>query len=109
MRIDLIAKHLDLTPAIREFAQSKAAKLPKHFTGNVQLITLRLEELAHNKGFEVEIVVDVEHHDDFVASAHGPDLYKAIDDAVDKAARQLTAFKEKLKQNKRGGPSASGA
>ena len=108
MRIDLIAKHLDLTPAIREFAEAKAAKLPKHFEGNVQLITVRLEELAHNKGFHFEVVADCEHHDDFVANAHGPDLYKAIDDAVDKAARQLTAFKEKLKQSKRGGTSASG-
>ncbi len=109
MRIDLIGKHLEVTPAIREFTQAKSARLPKLFEGNVQLITWRMEELAHKKGFHVEVVVDCEHHDDFVANATAPDLYQAIDEATDKAARQLTAFKERLKQNKRGGTSASGS
>ncbi len=109
MRIEVIGKHMDITPAIREFTEGKSARLPKHFEGNVQLITWRMEQLAHNKGFHVEVVVDVEHHDDFVANAEGAVLYAAIDEATDKAARQLTGFKERLKQNKRGGTSASGS
>ncbi|MFN0011869.1 MAG: ribosome hibernation-promoting factor, HPF/YfiA family [Phycisphaerales bacterium] len=109
MRIDIVGKQLEITPAIREFTEGKSARLPKHFEGNVQRITWRLEERAHGKGFHAEVVVDVEHHDDFVANAEGPSLYAAIDEATDKAARQLTAFKERLKQNKRGGTSASGS
>lgn len=109
MRIEVIGKHMVITPAIREFTEGKSARLPKHFEGNVQLITWRVEERAHGKGFQVEVVVDAEHHDDFVATAEGPSLYAAIDEATDKAARQLTAFKERLKQNKRGGTSASGS
>lgn len=108
MRIDVVGKHMDITEAIRSFATQKASKVTKHFDDGVQMITVRLEQMAHNKGFHAEIVVDVVHHDDFVAHAKGDDLYTCIDEAAEKAARQLTAFKEKLKQNKRGGPSATG-
>lgn len=108
MRIDVIGRHLDITEAIRTFAADKAGKLPKHYDG-VQQITLRLEQDARHKGFAVEVVVDVQKHDDFVANAKGEDLYACIDQAVDKAARQLTDFKERLKQGKRGSGSANGS
>ncbi len=108
MRIDIIGKHMDVTDAIRAYADQKAAKLPKHYDG-VQLVTLRLEPDPRNKGFRAEVIADVQHHDDFVADVHHADLYAAIDEAIDKVARQLTTFKEKLKQNKRGGEPAGGA
>lgn len=108
MRIDVIGKHLDITDALRTFATDKSAKLVKHLEDGVQQITVRLEQLAHNKGFHAEITVDVVKHEDFVANATHADLYAAIDEAVDKAARQLTDFKEQLKNNKRGRPSAAG-
>lgn len=108
MRIDVIGKHLEVTDAIKTFAQEKAARIVKHFPDGVQLITFRLEQEPHKKGFHAEVVVDVIKHDDFVAHAKHADLYAAIDEAVDKATRQLTSFKETLKQSKRGGPSGSG-
>ncbi|HYE02382.1 MAG TPA: ribosome-associated translation inhibitor RaiA [Phycisphaerales bacterium] len=99
MRVEVIGKHMDVTDAIRTYALSKADKLTK-FLDMTQLIQVVLE--AHKKGeFAAEVVVDVEHHDDFVAHAKAADLYAAIDLAVDKAARQLTDFKERLKTNKR--------
>jgi putative sigma-54 modulation protein len=107
MRTNVVGKHMDITDAIRSYAEQKASKLPKHFDGT-QLITIRLEQEPHKKGFHAEVTVDVEKHDDFVANAKGSDLYAAIDEAVDKAARQLTDFKEQLKQSKRGSTPAGG-
>ncbi|MCE2967706.1 MAG: ribosome hibernation-promoting factor, HPF/YfiA family [Phycisphaerales bacterium] len=109
MRIDVIGKHMEVTDAIRQYALQKADKLTKFFDG-VQLITVRLEEATHKhtKTFHVEITVDVVKHEDFVANGEGPDLYHCIDEAVDKASRQLTTFKEKLKQSKRGATPAGG-
>ncbi|MBX9735690.1 MAG: ribosome-associated translation inhibitor RaiA [Phycisphaerales bacterium] len=107
MRIDVVGKHLEITPAIKSHAEAKAGKLVKHYDG-VQLVTVRCEQEPHNKGFHVEIVADVEKHEDFVAHEKHVDLYTAIDGCVDKVARQLTDFKEQLKQGKRGGPSADG-
>jgi putative sigma-54 modulation protein len=102
MRIEVVGRNLDITDAIREHAESKAAKLPRYFDG-VQLITLRLgkHDHHHTGAFDVELVVDVEKHPDFVTHATGEDLYAAIDQAVQKSSRQLTEFKEKLKLGKR--------
>jgi ribosomal subunit interface protein len=102
MRIEVIGRNLTVTDAIRAHAEGKADKLPKFFDG-VQLITFRLsrEDHATHGNFGVEVVVDVEKHDDFVSHATHEDLYTAIDAAVQKASRQLTDFKERLKQGKR--------
>lgn len=97
MRIDVIGKHLDITPAIREYAENKAAKLTKFFDGTQQ-IRIYLENPAGKaKEFKVEVAVDVVKHQDFISHAHGQDLYACIDDCVEKAARQLRDFKEKLR------------
>ena len=97
MRIDVVGKHIEITPAIQEYAQKKSEKLTKLFDGTQQIRVL-LESPQGKKGeFHVEVVVDVVKHEDFVANATGPDLYAAIDTAVDKAARQVRDFKEKLR------------
>ncbi|GAB5496577.1 MAG: ribosome-associated translation inhibitor RaiA [Phycisphaerales bacterium] len=95
MRVDVVGLKFDVTDAIREYAENKADKLTRYFDGT-QLITVRLAEQDRHT-FNVEIVADVEKHDDFVATASGDDLYLAIDAAVQKMSRQLTDFKEKLK------------
>lgn len=102
MRIEVIGRNLEVTDAIRSHAESKAEKLPRHFD-HIQQITFRLsrEDHQHKGSFGVELVVDVEKHDDFVCHASHEDLYAAIDQAVTKSSRQLTDFKEKLKLGKR--------
>jgi len=102
MRIEVVGKNLAVTDPIREHAEAKAAKLPRFFDG-VQLITFRLSrEGSQTHGeFAVELVVDVEKHEDFICHAMHEDLYTAIDAAVQKSSRQLTDFKEKLKMGKR--------
>ena len=107
MRTEIIGKHLEITDAIRAYAEQKSARLVKHYDG-VQQITVRLEQSPHRKGFAADNVCDVEKHYDFVAKADHEDLYALIDLATDKVARQLTDFKERLKQSKRGSTPASG-
>ena len=51
--------------------------------------------------FEVELIVDVVGHDDFVSHAKDADVYAAIDQVVNKGSRQLTDFKEKLRDTSR--------
>lgn len=97
MRIDVVGKHLEVTPAIHEYASKKAEKLTKIFDGT-QLIKICVESPQGKKAeFHVEVVVDVVKHKDFIANAVEADMYAAIDGAVDKAMRQLRDFKEKLR------------
>ncbi len=99
MRIDVTGKHMTVTPAIEDYAVQKSQRLPKYYDG-VQQVRVILEELPKHE-FAVELCVDVERHDTFVAKAHTTDLYAAIDEGVDKMVRQLTDFKERLKNTKR--------
>ena len=97
MRIDVVGKHLEVTPAIHEYASKKAEKLTKIFDGTQQ-IRMYLESPQGKKSeFHVEVAVDVVKHEDFIAKTEGTDLYAAIDAAVDKALRQLRDFKDKLR------------
>ena len=102
MRIEVVGRNLEVTAAIREHAAAKAAKLSKYFDG-IQLITLRLskEDHQHRGKFGVELVIDVEKHEDFVSHEVGEDLYGAIDAVMQKGSRQVSEFKEKLKKAKR--------
>jgi putative sigma-54 modulation protein len=103
MRIEVTGQHLAISPGIRAHAEQKAEKLTK-FYDQIQQINVRVDhEPKHfDTPFSVEVIVDVEHHDDFVARAEGSDVYVTLDMAMDKAARQLRDFKEKLKLGKRG-------
>ena len=97
MRIDVVGKHIEVTPAIQEYAQKKAEKLNKVFDGTQSIQILVESPQGKKSEFHVEVVVDVVKHDDFIAKAVGPDLYAVIDDAVDKALRQIRDFKDKLR------------
>ena len=99
MRIDVTGKGFSVSDRIREHAEAKGEKLLKYFD-RTQQIVFRIEK--HEKtGFEVECIVDVERHDDFVASGSSDDVMAAIDESVHKATRQLTDFKDKLKNQNR--------
>lgn len=100
MRIEVTGKHLDLTPALTQFADGKCQKLPRYYDG-VQEIFVTLEQKQKHDEFEVEVRANVEKHDDFVVRVTTHDLYEGIDIAVDKMARQLADFKERLKNSKR--------
>jgi putative sigma-54 modulation protein len=98
MRIEVIGKGMDVTDAIREYAEQKVDKLPRYYDG-VQEIEVVLE--TNKAVFLVEIKVESEKHDTFVAKMEGEDVYGCIDTATDKMQRQLRDFKEKLKNSKR--------
>lgn len=101
MRIEVTGKQLEVTPAIREYAETKCARLPKYYDGVQEIVVVLTQQPRHDE-FEAEIRVDVEKHDDFIALVRGKDIYECIDLAIDKVTRQLADFKEKLKNNKRG-------
>ncbi|MEL7482915.1 MAG: ribosome-associated translation inhibitor RaiA, partial [Planctomycetota bacterium] len=98
---DIHAHPVSFRNPIRAHAEDKAGKLTRYYDG-VQQITVRLRKPDHHSNhptYEVELTADAEKHNDFVGTATGDDLYLAIDGAVQKVARQLTDFKEKLKIN----------
>jgi len=98
MRIDVTGKGMDVTDAIQRYAIQKVDKLPRYYDG-VQEIDVVMEQ--QKAIFMVEIRVESEKHDTFVAKSEGDDVYGCIDTSTDKMQRQLRDFKEKLKNTKR--------
>lgn len=98
MEITVSGKHIEITPSIRQYAEEKVAKLPRYYD-RVQEIDVIVDK-GDNRQQEVEIIVKVEHADPFVVKVKGPDLYACIDDAVNKAERQLSEHKDKVRNRK---------
>jgi len=97
MEFKLSGRHIDVTPAIREYAERKSERLHRYFN-RIQSFEGVIE--WRDRKFEVELVVNVEHAQPFVARRTGDDLYAAIDEVIDKLERQLTDHKERLRNRK---------
>jgi len=98
MRVEVVGRGIEVTGAIRRHAEEKTEKLTKYFDGVKQItVTLIREDHGNHAQFDVELIIDVVHHEDFIAHAKGDDLYGTIDLAVQKGSRQLTDFKDKLR------------
>ncbi|HEX2839593.1 MAG TPA: ribosome-associated translation inhibitor RaiA [Phycisphaerales bacterium] len=100
MRIDVIGRNVEVTDAIRQYAETKAGKLTKYFDG-LQAITVTIAKAngQHTTEYTAEIVLDVVGHDDFVSHANGKDPYAAVDIVCEKGERHLREFKEKLRKH----------
>ena len=101
MQINISSKHLDMTPAIEEYINSKAEKLMR-FYDRIEQIEVKIEKTTH--GFTAEIITDVEHHDDIIANSEENDLYAAIDGSIDRSVRQLTDLKSRIRDDKHNTP-----
>ena len=98
MNITLSGRHLEITPAIRAYAEEKAGRLTKYYD-LIQDINVILDGSA-DKSKKVEMVITAGHKDRFVASVEGEDLYGCIDQVIHKLERQLTDHKERFRNRK---------
>lgn len=97
MHIKISSKHMELTPAIEEYATKKIQKFPRYFD-RVQQVDVVIDK-ARN-GYNIEVIMEVERHESFVASSTSEDLYACIDQVVDRSIRQLTDHKSRLRDSK---------
>jgi putative sigma-54 modulation protein len=97
MQVNIVGRHFTLTPAIEEYIHRKTEKLPRFFD-RVQQIEVIVQKETNE--YHVEIVTDVEHHRDIVANGRHEDLYACVDLATDRAIRQLTDWKSRLREHK---------
>jgi putative sigma-54 modulation protein len=92
MQINLSGHHIEITDPLRDFVNSKFAKLERHFEqiNNVQVILTveKLNQIAEAK-------LNVSGGEIFANSQHA-DMYAAIDALIDKLDRQIIKHKEKL-------------
>ena len=93
MQINLTGHHVDITSSLREYVDTKFAKLERHFDHinnvhvvlTVEKLNQKAEATVHMNGTEV------------FASSTNTDMYASIDTLVDKLDRQVLKYKGKIK------------
>ena len=95
MQINLTGHHIDITDALRDYVDTKFAKLERHFDhiNNVHVI-LKVEKTDQIAEANLHV-----NGGEIFADAKHEDMYAAIDGLIDKLDRQVIKHKEKLKQH----------
>lgn len=92
MILDITGKSIDVTPAIREFAEKKVEKLNKFFE---QDTIVHVTFSAKKEKQEVDIRVEYKGMT-FLAEEDTYDVYAGIDLAIDKLLGQIRKQKTKM-------------
>ncbi len=92
MNLHITGHHLEITPAIREYATGKFDKIKRHFDKVMEVkIILSVDKLQQR----AEATVHMSGKDLFAECAN-ENLYAAIDELVDIMDRQVRKHKDKL-------------
>jgi putative sigma-54 modulation protein len=89
---------LDVTPALKSYAEQKAGKLLKYYD-RIQEIEVVFDS-GKDDSASVEIIVNAEHRNMFIMRSGLGDAYAGIDECVDKLERQLSEHKKKFRNRK---------
>lgn len=100
MIVTVIGRHMEVTEALKNYAEQKAAKLEKYYD-LIQEIEVVLDSAKDAPN--VEMIVHAEHRNTFVAHHADGDAYACIDGCVHKLERQITEHKKKFRNRKHPG------
>jgi putative sigma-54 modulation protein len=88
---------MDVSPALKSYAELKANKLLKYYD-RIQEIEIIFDSTKDRA--RVEMIVNAEHKNMFIAHHDQGDAYAGIDGCIDKLERQLTEHKDKFRNRK---------
>jgi len=90
MNLTISGHHLEVTPAIRECVLQKLSRIRRHFDQVIDVaVVLSVDKLRQKAEINMHV-----RGKDIHCEAVEPDLYAAIDAAVDKLDRQVIKHKE---------------
>jgi putative sigma-54 modulation protein len=92
MNLNVSGHHVEVTPALRTYVQSKLERVNRHFDHVIDAhVILTVEKLRQ----KAEITLHVRGKD-LHCESEEDDLYAAIDLLADKLDRQVLRYKDKL-------------
>jgi len=105
MNLTISGRHLDVTPAIRDYVLTKLDRVTRHFDQVVDIsVMLTVEPLKEkDRRQKAGVSLHLKGRDIFVETAH-EDLYAAIDELVDKLDRQVVRHKDKIQDHHHASP-----
>ena len=97
MQVTIASRHMDVSPALRTYAEEKANRLTKYYD-RIQEIEVIFD--AKKDSIGVEFIVNAEHKNMFLAHHADGDAYACVDACFDKLERQLSDHKKKVRNRK---------
>lgn len=98
MKVIVNGRHLDITPALRSYAEEKIGKFEKYLSNITEaVVTLSVEKYRH----KAEVLLKVNGLMIQAESVTG-EVYSAIDDVVEKLRKQVKKYKEKSRSYRKG-------
>ena len=95
MSLNIIGRHLDITPAIREYVMNKMARVSRHFDNVIDTqVVLSVDKLEHTAEVTMRL-----RGKDIHCEATDENLYAAIDLLADKIDRQVIKYKTKVQNH----------
>jgi len=98
MIVTVASRHMEVAPTLKSYAEQKANKLTKYFD-RIQEIEVVIDNNSRDQ-MHVEMIVNAEHNNRFVAHHDDGDAYACVDACVDKLERQLSDHKKKVRNRK---------
>jgi len=96
MNLDITGRHIEITPALREFTEDKLRKLEKLLDGPLEVhVVLGIEKHRHTAEIQVKSRTTV-----LAGTQETGDLYASIGEVIDKLERQALKHKEKMRNHK---------
>jgi len=96
MQLEITGRHLDVTPALREFTEEKLGKLERLLDPPIEVhVVLEIEKHRHKAEVKVASKSAV-----FSGAQETGDLYASIAEVADKLERQILKHKEKQRVRK---------
>ena len=92
MNLNISGHHLEVTPALRSYVQSKIGRVTRHFD---HVIDAHVILTANKVKQKAEVTLHVRGKD-LHCESEEVDLYAAIDLLADKLDRQVLKYKDKL-------------
>lgn len=103
MKINIRARNMDLTEALKEHTEKKLQKLDRFFD-HIQEISIEfhLESVANAEARQIAQATVFASGTVIRAEESSEKIYHSVDTLIDKLEVQLKKYKEKLRDNKRG-------
>jgi putative sigma-54 modulation protein len=99
MEVTITGRHMSVPQKVQDRINEKIGGLDKYHD-KIQSIKVVVEENEAKTSAEIETVINIPGRDPLVLTEKESSLFAAIDVLHDKAERQLTKLKEKLKSHK---------
>jgi putative sigma-54 modulation protein len=101
MNLLLTGQHVDISPALREYVETKLERVIRHFDQIIDIAIVLGVEKPSEKDKRQRAEVNLRVKGNVIHLDHyAEDLYAAIDGLIDKLDRQVVRHKDKVQSHK---------